>query len=121
MNFKKWVKSIQTAGYNGARTVFYLIKKSSEKLCQNTPLHSVQCFKIFGKACTRQPTKQSLAKLATTLPTLAYIAKYYYLVVGMAQRVPRSSVPEVSDLFSHLGSLRSLPNFLRKIGKSALF
>ena len=21
MNFKKWVKSIQTAGYNGARTV----------------------------------------------------------------------------------------------------
>ena len=23
MNFKKWVKSIQTAGYNGARTVFY--------------------------------------------------------------------------------------------------
>ena len=23
MNFKKWVKSIQTAGYNGARTVVY--------------------------------------------------------------------------------------------------
>ena len=23
MNFKKWVKSIQTAGYNGARTVFW--------------------------------------------------------------------------------------------------
>ena len=23
MNFKKWVKSIQTAGYNGARTVYY--------------------------------------------------------------------------------------------------
>ena len=23
MNFKKWVKSIQTAGYNGARTVKY--------------------------------------------------------------------------------------------------
>ena len=22
MNFKKWVKSIQTAGYNGARMVF---------------------------------------------------------------------------------------------------
>ena len=22
MNFKKWVKSIQTAGYNGARTLF---------------------------------------------------------------------------------------------------
>ena len=24
MNFKKWVKSIQTAGYNGARTVLYI-------------------------------------------------------------------------------------------------
>ena len=24
MNFKKWVKSIQTAGYNGARTVDYM-------------------------------------------------------------------------------------------------
>ena len=23
MNFKKWVKSIQTAGYNGARTVYF--------------------------------------------------------------------------------------------------
>ena len=23
MNFKKWVKSIQTAAYNGARTVYY--------------------------------------------------------------------------------------------------
>ena len=22
MNFKKWVKSVQTAGYNGARTVY---------------------------------------------------------------------------------------------------
>ena len=26
MNFKKWVKSIQTAGYNGARTVVCLGK-----------------------------------------------------------------------------------------------
>ena len=24
MNFKKWVKSIQTAGYNGARTVYII-------------------------------------------------------------------------------------------------
>ena len=33
MNFKKWVKSIQTAGYNGARTVdtfkCYLTKEST--------------------------------------------------------------------------------------------
>jgi hypothetical protein len=27
MNFKKWVKSIQTAGYNGARTVYVKIIK----------------------------------------------------------------------------------------------
>ena len=27
MNFKKWVKSIQTVGYNGARTVFALTNK----------------------------------------------------------------------------------------------
>ena len=26
MNFKKWVKSIQTAGYNGARTVFVVFQ-----------------------------------------------------------------------------------------------
>ena len=36
MNFKKWVKSIQTAGYNGARTVFikrlYLFKKKPGSL-----------------------------------------------------------------------------------------
>ena len=25
MNFKKWVKSIQTVGYNGARTVMNLL------------------------------------------------------------------------------------------------
>ena len=25
MNFKKWVKSIQTAGYNGARTVIRML------------------------------------------------------------------------------------------------
>jgi hypothetical protein len=27
MNFKKWVKSIQTAGYNGARTVGQIKKR----------------------------------------------------------------------------------------------
>jgi hypothetical protein len=29
MNLKKWVKSIQTAGYNGARTVY---KEKSQKV-----------------------------------------------------------------------------------------
>jgi hypothetical protein len=28
MNFKKWVKSIQTAGYNGARMVFTGLKNT---------------------------------------------------------------------------------------------
>ena len=36
MNFKKWVKRIQTAGYNGARTVHYtkviLLSQFSELL-----------------------------------------------------------------------------------------
>ena len=27
MNFKKWVKSMQTAGYNGARTVYIYLTK----------------------------------------------------------------------------------------------
>ena len=25
LNFKKWIKSIQTAGYNGARTVYIIL------------------------------------------------------------------------------------------------
>ena len=31
MNFKKWVKSIQTAGYNGARTVSIIEKINKVK------------------------------------------------------------------------------------------
>ena len=53
--------------------MFYLVKFHLFHLIKNC----VQCFKIFGKACAQQPTKQSVAKLATTLPTLAYIAKDY--------------------------------------------
>ena len=51
-------------------------KKGIRKNCVKIH-YCVQCFKIFGKACAQQPTKQSVAKLATTLPTLAYIAKDY--------------------------------------------
>ena len=36
MNFKKSVKSIQTAGYNGARTV-YDCRYVSTFFCQKTP------------------------------------------------------------------------------------
>ena len=42
MNFKKWVKSIQTAGYNGARTVI------SISSIWSTELHS---YKIYIYEC----------------------------------------------------------------------
>ena len=34
MNFKKWVKSIQTAGYNGARTVFNIYLPLQSGICR---------------------------------------------------------------------------------------
>ena len=40
MNFKKWVKSIQTAGYNGAHTVFEI--NTVENICCLT-LHIALC------------------------------------------------------------------------------
>jgi hypothetical protein len=41
MNFKKWVKSIQTAGYNGARTVYYRAVGDSENLGRQVALELV--------------------------------------------------------------------------------
>ena len=38
MNFKKWVKSIQTAAYNGARTVFNFVYFSSPQSLLNVPI-----------------------------------------------------------------------------------
>ena len=35
MNFKKWVKSIQTAGYNGAQTVFWGVANLKNILTSN--------------------------------------------------------------------------------------
>ena len=32
MNFKKWVKSKKTAGYNGAHTVIRIIPKTNDKM-----------------------------------------------------------------------------------------
>ena len=46
MNYKKWVKSIQTAGYNGARTVYIEI----------VPLMAVRAargVKIYGRKKTK--------------------------------------------------------------------
>ena len=44
MNFKKWVKSIQTAGYNGASTVYVWFPNS--KWCQLIQLkkHNLKWF-----------------------------------------------------------------------------
>ena len=41
MNFKNWVKSIQTAGYNGARTVHTFEKLQSKKIKVSSPETSV--------------------------------------------------------------------------------
>jgi hypothetical protein len=38
MNFKKWVKSIQTSGYNGARTVFAFYPKYFRRLIKRTAI-----------------------------------------------------------------------------------
>ena len=38
LDFKKWVKSIQTAGYNGARTVHTIGNKVTQKIKNRLPL-----------------------------------------------------------------------------------
>ena len=48
MNFKKWVKSIQTAGYNGARTVYSFTIHSTNKeiyLIEGHSLHDIVVIK----------------------------------------------------------------------------
>jgi hypothetical protein len=49
MNFKKWVKSIQTAGYNGARTVY----------CFFLSYYSIEVLAV-SKACVYQTAIQFL-------------------------------------------------------------
>ena len=47
MNFKKWVKSIQTAGYDGARTVgIYFLNFSLEIGTKTLQLYSIVHSKI---------------------------------------------------------------------------
>ena len=45
MNFKNWVKSIQTAGYNGARTVVgFDVKKGK---IRSTQSHIIELLVVF--------------------------------------------------------------------------
>ena len=53
MNFKKWVKSIQTAGYNGARTVDYKPGRVYTKYFLIKFLILVQCDFRSRAAATR--------------------------------------------------------------------
>ena len=75
MNFKKWVISIQTAGYNGARTVdqnsirnaiiadYYIYKKKTS----GNPLKKQQCKfcgKKFMKTCRESIIILDLIRIA---------------------------------------------------------
>ena len=73
MNFKKWIKSIQTAGYNGARTVYIirLLNTSPLLLISCTPAKRIKgsaissvlilCFHLF-------PVIDSLSNLSVRIP-----------------------------------------------------
>ena len=52
LDFKNWVKNIQTAGYNGAHTVTNLsTKMGADKLAENTP----NAPKFIGPNCLPKP------------------------------------------------------------------
>ena len=49
MNFKKWVKSIQTAGYNGTRTIdIYATYFYTYLMNLNTSISAKQLFGVCG-------------------------------------------------------------------------
>ena len=58
MNFKKWVKSIQTAGFNGALTLLYELAVMKRFYLRSG--HTVFCVR---RCQTTQPPKSSLQKL----------------------------------------------------------
>ena len=64
MNFKKWVKSIQTAGYNGARTVYVLSFEGITVYCELL-LYGFKKIALWGDT-----TGWRMAK--TTLPVVVY-------------------------------------------------
>ena len=58
MNFKKWVKSIQTAGYNGARTVY--------KICYNFQIQkrTVSAETIWGNTVLMKSASKMLRNIS---------------------------------------------------------
>jgi hypothetical protein len=74
MNFKKWVKSIQTAGYNGARTVYH-----SSKLAKAGPgpdhLPIQQILVVLGSC-------QKVVQLEQPLKT-GFLVLYKYRIFAM--------------------------------------
>ena len=68
MNFKKWVKSIQTAGYNGARTVYILVFLSiiGENFDLFYPFSYVVCTKNMYKNLLKDVENSSVKCLRAT-------------------------------------------------------
>ena len=48
MNFKKWVKTIQTVGYNGARTVCQL---TTAELISSLSLEKFAFYSLYDNEC----------------------------------------------------------------------
>ena len=61
MNFKKWVKSIQTAGYNGTHTVLVYFIKKSDVLLVNSPIQFI--FKTARKCNDNNSNAPSESKI----------------------------------------------------------
>ena len=59
MNFKKWVKSIQTAGYNGARTV-----DKKQTLSVIRVFFLIFCSSQFNSICLSDETYRECALVA---------------------------------------------------------
>ena len=61
-DFKKWVKNIQTAGYNGARTVFTLHCPHNRPATHGTSKHCIAIAKV-EETQTISPTLQRNTKV----------------------------------------------------------
>ena len=90
MNFKKWVKSIQTAGYNGARTVYGFSLSRFYTNCKNPK--SVESF----QSKRRQKCILWHKKIVKMYAILALIFLFHYS--------PTNSLPQKLDLATALKS-----------------
>ena len=69
MNFKKWVKSIQTAGYNGARTVLIYLALEIIEHCleENKPRQEMENYHNMSDQFFRKCSCNSLPHQAKKL------------------------------------------------------